>query len=126
MLSNTHVLYELLLLCCRFYDDIEYMLRVRPCWYWKVTWRFVSPLIVLVIFVCSLLNMGMKPVTYSAWREKKVCMNYIIKLSRKQAITKRNCPTAYSHSVGLELAYNGGSQLGTSDVAPASIRCSFQ
>ncbi|XP_067021529.1 sodium- and chloride-dependent transporter XTRP3-like isoform X1 [Acropora muricata] len=55
----------------RFYDDIEYMLRVRPCWYWKVTWRFVSPLIVLVIFVCSLLNMGMKPVTYSAWRENK-------------------------------------------------------
>lgn len=53
----------------RFYDDIEYMLRVRPCWYWKVTWRFVSPVIVLVILVCSLLNMGMKPVTYSAWRE---------------------------------------------------------
>lgn len=55
----------------RFYDDIEYMLRVRPGWYWKLTWRFVSPLIVLVIFVCSLFNMGMKPVTYSAWRENE-------------------------------------------------------
>ncbi|XP_068689953.1 sodium-dependent neutral amino acid transporter B(0)AT2-like [Montipora foliosa] len=53
----------------RFYDDIEYMLRVRPCWYWKVTWRFVSPVIVLLILVFSLLNMRMKPVTYSAWRE---------------------------------------------------------
>ena len=48
------------------------MLRVRPGWYWQITWRFVSPLIVLVIFVCSLFNMGMKPVTYSAWRHNEV------------------------------------------------------
>ena len=56
----------------RFYDDIEYMLRMRPGLYWKITWRYVSPAIVLVIFVCSLLNIGLKPITYSAWRQNKV------------------------------------------------------
>jgi len=55
----------------RFYDDIEYMLRMRPGLYWKITWRYVSPAIVLVIFVCSLLNIGLKPITYSAWRQNK-------------------------------------------------------
>jgi len=55
----------------RFYDDIEYMLRMRPGLFWKITWRYVSPAIVLVIFVCSLLNIGMKPITYSAWRQNK-------------------------------------------------------
>ena len=61
----------------RFYDDIEYMLRERPGWYWQITWRFVSPLIVLVIFVCSLFNMGMKPITYLAWREDDVSYHLI-------------------------------------------------
>lgn len=55
----------------RFYDDIEYMLRMRPGLYWKITWRYVSPAIVMVIFVCSLLNIGLKPITYSAWRQNK-------------------------------------------------------
>ncbi|KAJ7394072.1 hypothetical protein OS493_003746 [Desmophyllum pertusum] len=55
----------------RFYDDIEYMLHMRPGWYWQITWKFVSPAIVLVIFVCSVINLGIKPMTYSAWREKQ-------------------------------------------------------
>ncbi|KAL9985278.1 hypothetical protein ACROYT_G007658 [Oculina patagonica] len=52
----------------RFYDDIEYMLRMRPGWYWKITWRYVSPAIVLVIFVCSVVNMGMQPASYSVFQ----------------------------------------------------------
>lgn len=56
----------------RFEDDIEYMIRSRPGLYWQITWRFVSPLIVLVIFVASLVNMGINPMTYSAWIPNKV------------------------------------------------------
>ena len=56
----------------RFEDDIEFMIDVRPGWYWKITWRFVSPIILLVIFVASLVNMGMKPMTYSLWRSNEV------------------------------------------------------
>lgn len=55
----------------RFEDDIEYMIRSRPGLYWQITWRFVSPLIVLVIFVASLVNMGINPMTYSAWIPNK-------------------------------------------------------
>lgn len=56
----------------RFYDDIEYMLHMRPGLYWQITWRFVSPVIVLVIFVWSLLNLGLNPITYSVWNKKEV------------------------------------------------------
>ena len=59
-------------LMSRFYDDIEYMLHMRPGLYWQITWRFVSPVIVLVIFVWSLLNLGLNPITYSVWNKKEV------------------------------------------------------
>jgi len=55
----------------RFEDDIEFMIRVRPGWFWKITWKFVSPLIVLAIFVSSLVNMGLKPMKYSVWNAKE-------------------------------------------------------
>lgn len=54
--------------------DIEYMLGDTPGLYWRVMWRFVSPLIVLVIFVASLINMGIKNLTYTAWSPEMVCL----------------------------------------------------
>ena len=56
----------------RFSDDLTYMLLERPGWFWTIMWRFVSPVIVLAIFVSSIVNLAMKPPAYSVWRPNKV------------------------------------------------------
>lgn len=56
----------------RFEDDIEYMLGRRPGWYWKITWRYLAPVLVFGILVASLVNMGIKPIVYSAWHPELV------------------------------------------------------
>lgn len=43
------------------------MIGSRPGWYWKITWRFVAPFLVFGILVTSIVNMGIKPIAYSAW-----------------------------------------------------------
>ena len=48
------------------------MLLERPGWFWTIMWRFVSPVIVLAIFVSSIVNLAMKPPAYSVWRPNKV------------------------------------------------------
>ncbi|CAG0913817.1 unnamed protein product [Notodromas monacha] len=46
----------------KFCDDIEFMLNVRPGWYWKFTWAFCAPCILLFIFVLALIEH--KPLKY--------------------------------------------------------------
>ncbi|XP_031560121.1 sodium- and chloride-dependent transporter XTRP3-like [Actinia tenebrosa] len=55
----------------RFEDDIEYMIKSRPGWYWKITWRFVSPVIVAGIIIASIVSMFLKTMTYAAWAPAK-------------------------------------------------------
>jgi len=56
----------------RFEDDIEYMIGSRPGWYWKITWRYVAPILVFGILIASIVNMGVKPIVYSAWHPELV------------------------------------------------------
>ncbi|XP_055749226.1 sodium-dependent neutral amino acid transporter B(0)AT1-like [Salvelinus fontinalis] len=51
----------------RFNADIEFMIGHKPNLFWQVTWRFVSPLIVLVIFVFYFITKVSSNVTYIAW-----------------------------------------------------------
>ncbi|XP_052325110.1 sodium-dependent neutral amino acid transporter B(0)AT1-like [Oncorhynchus keta] len=51
----------------RFNKDIEFMIGHKPNLFWQVTWRFVSPLIVLVIFVFYFVTKVSSNVTYIAW-----------------------------------------------------------
>lgn len=67
--SETNFCFTYLL---RFEDDIEYMIGSRPGWYWKITWRFVAPFLVFSILVASIVNMGIKPIVYSAWHPELV------------------------------------------------------
>ena len=51
----------------RFNDDIEWMTGRRPNLYWQVTWRVISPLMLLVVFLAYIVvEAGEKP-SYSAW-----------------------------------------------------------
>lgn len=55
----------------KFDDDIEYMISLRPGFYWRWTWRYISPLMVAVIIIASVINMVVNPVGYTAWNAEK-------------------------------------------------------
>ncbi|CAO2592044.1 Sodium-dependent neutral amino acid transporter B(0)AT1 [Lemmus lemmus] len=51
----------------RFNKDIEFMIGHKPNIFWQITWRVVSPLIMLVIFLFFFVNEVNKSLTYSIW-----------------------------------------------------------
>lgn len=52
---------------CRFCDDIKWMTGRRPGLYWQVTWRVVSPLLLLSIFLSYIILLTQRPPSYKAW-----------------------------------------------------------
>ncbi|KAK3909186.1 Sodium-dependent neutral amino acid transporter SLC6A17 [Frankliniella fusca] len=51
----------------RFTQDIEDMTGYRPGWYWQITWRFLSPIIMTGILVSSIGYMVINTPKYNAW-----------------------------------------------------------
>ncbi|XP_051927936.1 sodium-dependent neutral amino acid transporter B(0)AT1-like [Hippocampus zosterae] len=51
----------------RFNKDIEFMIGHKPNIFWQVTWRVVSPLIMVIILVFYLVTQVTKSLTYLAW-----------------------------------------------------------
>lgn len=51
----------------RFNEDLEFMIGHKPSIFWQVSWRFISPLIVLVILVFYLVTQAQEELTYLVW-----------------------------------------------------------
>uniref|UniRef100_A0A8C7HHK3 Transporter n=1 Tax=Oncorhynchus kisutch TaxID=8019 RepID=A0A8C7HHK3_ONCKI len=51
----------------RFNADIEFMIGHKPNLFWQVTWRFVSPVIMLVIFIFYFVTQVSGELTYLVW-----------------------------------------------------------
>ncbi|KAI4818444.1 hypothetical protein KUCAC02_011785 [Chaenocephalus aceratus] len=51
----------------RFNEDLKFMVGHKPNIFWQISWRFVSPLVVLVILVFYLVTQVQKELTYSVW-----------------------------------------------------------
>ncbi|KAJ8335114.1 hypothetical protein SKAU_G00407530 [Synaphobranchus kaupii] len=51
----------------RFNEDIEFMIGHKPNMFWQVTWRVVSPLIMLVIFLFYFVTEVSAELTYIVW-----------------------------------------------------------
>ncbi|XP_029299548.1 sodium-dependent neutral amino acid transporter B(0)AT1-like [Cottoperca gobio] len=51
----------------RFNEDFKFMVGYKPSIFWQVTWRFISPLIVLVILVFYLVTQVQEELTYLVW-----------------------------------------------------------
>ncbi|XP_059205538.1 sodium-dependent neutral amino acid transporter B(0)AT1-like [Centropristis striata] len=51
----------------RFNEDLEFMVGHKPGLYWQVSWRVISPLIVLVILVFYLVTQVQEELTYLIW-----------------------------------------------------------
>merc|ERR1712142_146421 len=56
----------------RFNEDFEFMIGHRPNFFWQVTWRFVSPLIVFVIMIFYFVTQFTEQLDYSAWDPSSV------------------------------------------------------
>ncbi|KAF0303872.1 Sodium-dependent neutral amino acid transporter B(0)AT3 [Amphibalanus amphitrite] len=51
----------------KFCDDIENMTGSRPGMYWQICWRFVAPILIIVIFSATVVTQIMNPPTYTIW-----------------------------------------------------------
>ncbi|KAM9838293.1 sodium-dependent neutral amino acid transporter B(0)AT1-like [Aulostomus maculatus] len=51
----------------RFNKDIEFMIGHKPNVFWQVTWRFVSPLIMVFILIFYLITQVTQSLTYLSW-----------------------------------------------------------
>ncbi|KAJ4928390.1 hypothetical protein JOQ06_016182 [Pogonophryne albipinna] len=51
----------------RFNEDLKFMVGHKPNIFWQISWRFVSPLVVLVILVFYLVTQVQKELTYLVW-----------------------------------------------------------
>lgn len=51
----------------RFSRDIEFMTGETPNQYWLITWRFIAPMIMAVLFIASILQSLSNPTTYFAY-----------------------------------------------------------
>jgi len=56
----------------RFNKDIEFMIGHKPNIFWQVTWRVISPLIMLVIFLFYFVVKVNEELLYSVWNPKYV------------------------------------------------------
>uniref|UniRef100_A0A671U0X2 Transporter n=1 Tax=Sparus aurata TaxID=8175 RepID=A0A671U0X2_SPAAU len=56
----------------RFNKDIEFMIGHKPNIFWQVTWRVLSPIIMLVILVFYFVTQITKSITYLVWDQEVV------------------------------------------------------
>ncbi|NXP73610.1 S6A18 protein, partial [Ramphastos sulfuratus] len=54
----------------RFSKDLKRMTGRKPNLYWQITWRFISPLLLLIVFVAFVTLQIQKSPTYAAWNPK--------------------------------------------------------
>ncbi|XP_055514017.1 sodium-dependent neutral amino acid transporter B(0)AT3-like [Leucoraja erinacea] len=51
----------------KFCEDLELMTGRRPNWYWHITWRFISPVLLFSVFVAYLVVEVQHQLSYEAW-----------------------------------------------------------
>ncbi|XP_051949427.1 solute carrier family 6 member 19a, tandem duplicate 1 [Xyrauchen texanus] len=56
----------------RFNKDIEFMVGHKPNIFWQVSWRFLSPVIILVILIFFFVTTVRKQLTYSVWDPQSI------------------------------------------------------
>lgn len=103
----------------RFNEDIKFMVGRKPNIFWQVTWRFVSPLIVLVILIFYLVTEVQETPMYLVWDPQSVSMQefnnlpcFPFVLYYKPVIIKHVCKICQTNNVFFcLLAYRKSSHL---------------
>jgi len=55
----------------RFSKDLQYMTGEAPSMFWLILWRFVSPVIMVALFISSLISSLLDPPTYHAYNKEE-------------------------------------------------------
>ena len=55
---------------------MEYMTGTRPGMYWVITWRYVGPVLAVLLFIAGLYDIGDKGIGYTAWVKEEVGKRY--------------------------------------------------
>ncbi|GAB1597438.1 sodium- and chloride-dependent transporter XTRP3-like [Argonauta hians] len=55
----------------QFSDDVEMMIGVRPSYFWMFIWRYLAPIVMIIIFVASLFEILENGSYYTAWDAEK-------------------------------------------------------
>uniref|UniRef100_A0A8C3TD07 Transporter n=1 Tax=Chelydra serpentina TaxID=8475 RepID=A0A8C3TD07_CHESE len=72
----------------RFSDDVKWMTGRQPNFYWQVSWRIISPLLMLTVFIAFVTLQTQKQPSYGAWNPKYVCRPiFLIHLFSKKIVT---------------------------------------
>ncbi|KAG9342357.1 hypothetical protein JZ751_016859 [Albula glossodonta] len=53
----------------KFFDDLKDMLGFTPYRFYYYMWKFITPLVLLVLLATTFIQLGMTPPSYSAWKE---------------------------------------------------------
>ena len=98
----------------RFNDDIEKMTGHRPNLYWQATWRFISPLMLLVVFIAYVVVEAEKRPTYNAWNPdyvRPICLapqhhswTFVVFITKCQKIQQHWFSTSLPPQVNFPLA----------------------
>ncbi|XP_024050852.1 sodium-dependent neutral amino acid transporter B(0)AT3-like [Terrapene carolina triunguis] len=54
----------------RFSDDVKWMTGRQPNFYWQVSWRIISPLLMLTVFIAFVTLQTQEQPSYGAWNPK--------------------------------------------------------
>lgn len=63
---------------CRFSEDIKWMTGRRPNIYWQATWRYISPLLMVAVFLSYIVIQFLTPLTYETWDPHHVSNTFIV------------------------------------------------
>lgn len=61
--------------CCfalRFFEDLKDMLGFTPYRFYYYMWKYITPILLLVLLCSSFIQLIMTPPSYSAWIQEKV------------------------------------------------------
>ena len=70
----------------RFSKDVKWMTGRKPNLYWQITWTFISPLLLLIVFVAFVTLQIQKPPSYAAWNPKYVSFQIFSKLLDRKSV----------------------------------------
>uniref|UniRef100_A0A8C5EN79 Transporter n=1 Tax=Gouania willdenowi TaxID=441366 RepID=A0A8C5EN79_GOUWI len=62
----------------RFNKDIQFMIGHKPNLFWQITWRVISPLIMIVILVFYFVTQVTKSLTYLVWDQEAVILFLLV------------------------------------------------
>lgn len=56
----------------RFFEDLKDMLGFTPYRFYYYMWKYITPILLLVLLATSLIQLTMTPPSYSAWIQEEV------------------------------------------------------